>query len=93
MAGNAYLVGFWVAIDRHPVSGVEGCGPQVKELGLHGTGWSRDPCIPPSLLAQSQSPLTWQLQKGLTIGVKAAMVTLTLLLCVKLRPTRFSKAA
>ena len=90
MAGNAYLVGSWVAIDRHPVSGVEGCGPQVKELGLHGTGWSRDPCIPPSLLAQSQSPLTWQLQKGLTIGVKAFT---TLPLLIKLRPTRFSKAA
>ena len=28
----------WVPIDWHPVSGAEGCGPQVRELGLGGAG-------------------------------------------------------
>ena len=32
-AGNAHFVGSWVPIDRHPVRGAEGCGPQlVKSL-------------------------------------------------------------
>ena len=50
VAGNAHFGGSWVPIDQHPVSRAEGCGPQVKELGLHGTGWSREPRILPSLL-------------------------------------------
>ena len=61
-----------------------------KGTGAGGTGWSREPHIPPSLLAQSRSPLTWRSQKGLAIGVKAFT---TLPLCIKLRPARFSKAA
>ena len=89
-AGNAHFVGSWVPIDRHPVSRMEGCGPQVKELGLRGKGWSREPRIPSSLLALSRSPLTWRSQKGLAIGVKALT---TLPLRIKLRPARFSKAA
>ena len=89
-AGNAHFVDSWVPIYRHPVSGGEGCGPQVKELGLRGTGWMREPRIPPSLLAQSQSPLTWRSQKGLAIGVKAFT---TLPLRIKRRPAPFSKAA
>ena len=32
-AGNAHFVGSWVPIDRYPVRGAEGCGPQlVKSL-------------------------------------------------------------
>ena len=34
-AGNAYFVRAWVPKDRHPVGAVEGCGPQVRELGEH----------------------------------------------------------
>ena len=37
-AGNAHFVGSWVPIDGHLVSGMEGCGPQVRELGLGGAG-------------------------------------------------------
>ena len=40
-AGNAHFMGSWVPIYRHPVSGVEGCRPQVRELGLGGAGRSR----------------------------------------------------
>lgn len=60
VVGNDHLVGFWVPIDRHPVSGVEGGVPQVRGLGLSGTRWNREPCITPSVLAQSRNPLTQQ---------------------------------
>ena len=33
-AGNAHCVRSWVPKDRHPVGAAEGCGPQVRELGL-----------------------------------------------------------
>ena len=35
-AGNAHCVRSWVPKDRHPVGAAEGCGPQVRELGLRG---------------------------------------------------------
>ena len=35
-AGNAHFARSWVPSDRHPVSRVEGCRPQVSELGLSG---------------------------------------------------------
>ncbi|CAM9213634.1 unnamed protein product, partial [Rangifer tarandus platyrhynchus] len=60
----------------------------VRELGPGGLGWSREPRIPPSLLAQSRSPLTWRSQKGLATGVKAFT---TLPLRIKLRPAGFPK--
>ena len=81
-AGNTHFVGSWVPIYRHPVSGAEGCRPQVRELGLGGAGRSREPHIPFSLLAQFWSPLTWGRRKA-SIGVKAFT---TLPLCIKLRP-------
>ena len=37
-AGNAHFVRSWVPKDRHPMGAVEGCGPQVRELGLRGAG-------------------------------------------------------
>ena len=37
-AGNAHFVHSWVPMDWHPVSGLEECGPQVRELGLRGAG-------------------------------------------------------
>src|SRR5574340_1096739 len=37
-AGNAHCVRSWVPKDRHPVGAAEGCGPQVRELGLRGAG-------------------------------------------------------
>ena len=64
-------------------------GVQTTGKGT-GTQWSREPHIPPSLLAQSRSPLTWRLQKGLAFGIKAFTA---LPLRIKLRPARFSQAA
>ena len=66
-AGNAHFVRSWVPKDRHPVGAVEGCGPQVRELGLRGAG---NHVFHP-LLAHSRSSPTWRLQKGLALGVKA----------------------
>ena len=37
-AGNAHFMHSWVPRDRHPMNGTEGCGPQVRELGLGGAG-------------------------------------------------------
>src|SRR5574342_115061 len=37
-AGNAHCVRSWVPKGRHPVRAAEGCGPQVRELGLRGAG-------------------------------------------------------
>ena len=37
-AGNAHFVGSWVPIDWHPVSGAEGCGPQVGSVAQGGAG-------------------------------------------------------
>ena len=37
-AGNVHFMCSWVPIDWHPVCGVDGCGPQVRELGLGGAG-------------------------------------------------------
>lgn len=37
-AGNAHCVRSWVPKGRHPVGAAEGCGPQVRELGLRGAG-------------------------------------------------------
>ena len=79
-AGSTHFVHSWVPRDRHPVSGAEGCEPQVKGTG---TQWSREPRIPPSLLAQSRSPLTWRSWKGLAFGAKAFTA---LPLRIKLRP-------
>ena len=45
-AGNAHFVRSWVPKDRHPVGAVEGCGPQVRELGLRGAGSSATPSFP-----------------------------------------------
>ena len=36
--GNAHFVGSWVPIDWHPVSGAEGCGPQVGSVAQGGAG-------------------------------------------------------
>ena len=30
VAGNAHFVRSWIPMDRHPVSGPEGCGPQTQ---------------------------------------------------------------
>ena len=38
VAANAHFMHSWVPRDRHPVSGAEGCGQQVRELGLGGAG-------------------------------------------------------
>ena len=38
VAGNAHFMGSRVPIHWHPVSKAEGCGPQVRELGLSGAG-------------------------------------------------------
>ena len=78
VAGNTHFMSSWVPIDQHPVSGAEGGVPQVGELGLSGARWNRGPRITPSLLAQSQNPLTWQSQKGLAFGVKALRTFLNL---------------
>ena len=80
-SGNAHFLHSWVPSDQHPVSGAEGCGPSKGT----GTQWRREPRILPSLLAQSQSPLTWRSRKGLTFGVKAFTA---LPCCIKLRPAR-----
>ena len=37
-AGNAHCVRSWVPKGRHPVGAAEGCGPQVRDLGLRGAG-------------------------------------------------------
>lgn len=37
-AGTARFVGSWVPVDWHPASRAQGCGPQVRELGLGGAG-------------------------------------------------------
>ena len=37
-AGKAHFVHSWVPRDQHPVSRVEGCGPQVRELRFGGAG-------------------------------------------------------
>ena len=37
-AGNAHCMRSWVPKGRHPVGAAEGCGPQVRELGLRGAG-------------------------------------------------------
>ena len=74
----------------HRLASSERSGGVRATGGLGGAGWSGDPRIPPSLLAQSRSPLTWWSQKGLAIGVKAFT---TLPLRIKLRPARFSQAA
>src|SRR5574337_1155472 len=37
-AGSAHCVCSWVPKGRHPVGAAEGCGPQVRELGLRGAG-------------------------------------------------------
>ena len=66
-AGNAHFVRSWVPKDRHPVGAVEGCGPQVRELGLRGAGNQ----VFHRLLAYSQSSPAWRSQKGLAFGVKA----------------------
>ena len=45
-----HFVRSWVPKDHHPVGAVEGCGPQVRELGLRAQDASgmqpRDPCLP-----------------------------------------------
>ena len=61
-------------------------GVQTTGKGT-GTRWIREPCIPPSLLTQSWSPLTQRSRKGLAFGVKA----LTALPVCDLH--RFSQAA
>ena len=66
-AGNAHFVRSWVPKDRHPVGAAEGCGPQVRELGLRGAGNQ----VFRRLLAHSRSSPTWRSQKGLAFGVKA----------------------
>ena len=69
--------------------GPQGSASSERSRGVRTTGkgtgtwWSREPRILPSLLAQSQNPLTWLSQKGLAFGVKAFMA---LLLRIKLRP-------
>lgn len=85
-AGSARFVGSWVPVDRHPASRAEGCGPQVRELGLGGAG-NRVFC---PLCLQSRSRLTWRSQKSLAFGAKGFTA---LPLCIKLRPARFSQAA
>ena len=37
-AGKAHFVHSWVPRDWDPVSGAEGCRPQVRELGFGGAG-------------------------------------------------------
>ena len=66
-AGNAHFVRSWVPKDRHPVGAAEGCGPQVRELGLRGAGNQ----VFRRLLAHSRSSPTWRSQKSLAFGVKA----------------------
>ena len=66
-ARNAQFLRSCVPKDPHLVGAVEGCGPQVRELGLLGAG---NHVFRP-LLAHSQSSPTWRLQKGLALGVKA----------------------
>ena len=45
-AGNAHFLGSWVPINWHPVSGAEGCRPQlvkslpaVRETRVQSLGW------------------------------------------------------
>ena len=66
-AGNTHFVRSWVPKDRHPVGAAEGCGPQVRELGLRGAGNQ----VFRRLLAHSRSSPNWRSQKGLAFGVKA----------------------
>ena len=73
VAGKAHFVCSWVPLDRHPVGEAEGCGPQVRELGLHGAG---------NHVLHSRGSPTWQWQKGLAFGVKAFAASP---LCGKLR--------
>ena len=49
------------------VGAVEGCGPQVRELGLPGAGNQ----VFRRLLVHSRSSPTWRSQKDLAFGVKA----------------------
>ena len=37
-AGDTHFVSSWVPKDLHPVGAAEGCGPQVRALGLRGAG-------------------------------------------------------
>lgn len=85
-AGNARFVGSWVPVDWHPASRAQGCGPQVRELGLGGAG-NHVFC---PLCLQSRSRLKWRSQKSLAFEVKGFTA---LPLCIKLRPVRFSQAA
>lgn len=85
-AGNARFVGSWVPVDWHPASRAQGCGPQVRELGLGGAG-NHVFC---PLCLQSRSRLKWRSQKSLAFGAKGFTA---LPLCIKLRPVRFSQAA
>ena len=66
-ARNAHFLRSCVPKDPHLVGAAEGCGPQVRELGLLGAG---NQVFRP-LLAHSRSSPTWRLQKGLALGVKA----------------------
>ena len=69
--------------------GPQGSASSERSGGVWTTGkgtgipWSRELPIPPSLLAQSRSPLTWWSRKGLAFGAKAFT---TLPLHIKLRP-------
>ena len=73
----------------HALLGPQGSASSERSRGVRTTGkgtgtwWSREPRILPSLLAQSQNPLTWLSQKGLAFGVKAFTA---LPLGIKLRP-------
>ena len=64
-AKNAHFLRSCVPKDPHLVGAAEGCRPQVRELGLLGTG---NHVFRP-LLAHSRSSPTWRLQKGLAFRV------------------------
>ena len=66
-ARNAHYLCSCVPKDPHLGGAAEGCGPQVRELGLLGAG---NQVFRP-LLAHSRSSPTWRSQKGLALGVKA----------------------
>ena len=78
-AGNAHFLGPHRLASSQRSGGVRATGKGT------GTRWSREPRFPPSLLAQSRSPLTWRSRKGLAFGVKAFTA---LPLRIKLRPLR-----